>query len=243
MKTSPIPLLCTALLLALPASAQFDRNMPDRMSLSIIQTEDPAFPLALLTTAVMTGDAKVAIDVDEKGQLTDWLVTGYSRKEFADAAVAVIKRWQYLPPLVNGQPWSSVRELRFDYTRTGVVVNFTEGEAMVNRLDELLKGSLVYRTYTLRDLDRIPNPVHVVSPASPPPDAANRAKHTVTVEFYIDEQGLVRLPSVTRAEVGSQYAASALAAVRQWRFDPPMVKGRPVLVVANQQFNFVPEKS
>jgi TonB family protein len=242
MKNSTIPLACAALLLALPAGAQVDRHPADRFSLSVIQTEDPTFPLALLTTAVLTGDAKVAIDVDEKGQLTDCLVTGYSRKEFADAAVAVIKRWRFLPPLVNGQPWSSVREMRFDYSRSGVVVNFTGSEAMDSRIDELLQGSRVYRTYTLRDLDRIPTPIQVVSPLSPAPDPANRAKHTVTVEFYIDQEGRVRLPAVTREEVGSQYAASAIAAVRQWRFDPPMVKGHPVLVLVSQEFNFVPEK-
>jgi TonB family protein len=240
MKNSTIPLFCSALMLALPAGAQVGRQPADRYSLSVIQTEEPTFPLRLLTTAVLTGDAKVAIDVDEKGRLTDLLVTGYSRKEFADAAVAVIKRWQYLPPLVDGQPWSSVREMRFDYSRSGVVVNFTGMEAMDNRIDELLQGSRIYRTYTLRDLDRIPTPIHVVSPVSPAPDPANRAKHTITVEFYIDEQGQVRLPAVTRSEVGSQYAASALTAVRQWRFDPPMVKGRPVLVLVSQEFNFVP---
>jgi TonB family protein len=243
MKISPIPFICSALLVALPASAQEIRQSSDRLSLAIIQTEDPVFPLSLITSSVLKGDARVAIDVDEKGQLTDCLVTGYSRKEFADAAVAVIKRWRYLPPLVNGQPWSSVKELRFDYSRTGVVVSFSGMEAMADRIDELLQGSLRYRTYALRDLDRIPTPIHVVSPASPPPEPANRANHSVTVEFFIDEQGVVRLPSVSRAEVGTQYAACALTAVRQWRFDPPLVKGRPALVLVNQQFNFVPEKS
>jgi len=240
MKNSLIPLACTALLLALPARAQEASEPADRNSLSIITTEDPTFPLPLLNSAVINGDAKVAIDVDEKGQLTDWIVTGYSRKEFADSAVEVIKRWKYLPPLVNGQPWASVRELCFDYSRSGVVVNFTGIEAMDNRIEELMKGSRVFRTYALRDLDRIPNPIHVVSPLSPASDPANRASHTVTVDFFIDEQGRVRLPSVSRAEVGSQYAASALAAVRQWRFDPPLVKGRPVVVLVSQLFKFVP---
>ena len=88
MKHPLLPFVCTALLLAVPAGAQVDRKEADRFSLKIIQTEDPVFPLGLQNSPVMSGEAKVAIDVDEKGQLTDWLVTAYSRKEFADSAVA-----------------------------------------------------------------------------------------------------------------------------------------------------------
>lgn len=238
MKNSTLPLLCSALLLAVPASAQDDRK-PEHFSLAIIQTEEARFPLALQNSPVLNGDAKVAIDVDENGRLADCLVTGYSRKEFADAAVESLRQWRYVPPKVNGQPWASVREVHFDFSRTGVVVNFTGTDAMSNRFDELTQNSRIYRTYALRDLDRIPTPIQVVSPVAP--EGELKGTHTVAVEFYIDEQGQVRLPSVARADAGSVYAASALSAVRQWRFDPPTIKGRPVLVLVTQQFKFVPK--
>lgn len=242
MKTPLLPLLCAATLLVLPASAQMADGSPDRRTLGIVQTEEPVFPLTLLLTPVLTGNATIAIDVDEKGQLTDWLVTAYSRKEFADSALTALRKWKYQPPSVNGRPWASVRELRFDFTRTGVVVNFTEMEAINNRFEELLQGTYAYRTHQLRELDRTPTPTHVVSPVSPAPGPAARAQHSVTVEFYIDEQGHVRLPSVAREDAASVYAASALAAVRQWQFDPPLFKGHPVLVLAHQEFKFMPEK-
>lgn len=242
MKHPLLPFVCTALLLAVPAGAQVDRKEADRLSLKIIQTEDPVFPLGLQNSPVMNGEAKVAIDVDEKGQLTDWLVTAYSRKEFADSAVAALRQWRFEPPSINGQPWASVRELHFDYSRSGVVVNLIGTEAMSNRIESLLQGGYAHRSYTLRDLDRIPTPIQVVSPLPPAPGAGNRAKHTVAVEFYIDQEGRVRLPAVARTEAGSVYAASALAAVRQWRFDSPTVKGRPVLVLVTQEFNFVPKE-
>jgi TonB family protein len=82
----------------------------------------------------------------------------------------------------------------------------------------------------------------VVTPDAPSHGPEAQAKHMVTVEFFIDEKGQVRLPCVAREEAGSVYAACALDAVRQWRFDPPTVKGRAVLVLATQQFNFVPKK-
>ncbi len=241
MKNHSLPFVGLALaLVASSSSAQYRSDPSERIALNIIQTEPAVFPLSLLNGIVTTGEATVVIDVDQKGQLSDYLVTGYSRKEFADSAVEALRQWKYEPPLFRGQPWASVQELQFDYTRTGAVVTFTGFEAMNARMEELVKGSFAYRIYTLRELDRIPTPIQVVSPASPAADPKER-QHTVTVDFYIDESGHVRLPSVMREEVGDAYAASALDAVRQWRFEPPMRKGRPVVVLARQQFNFVPK--
>jgi len=242
MKNSLLSLVCTALLLVIPAGAQTDPTPGDRSSLTIIKTVEPFFPLPLMHGPVLTGDARVAIDVDENGKLVDVIVTGYSRKEFADTAVELVRQWQYVPPLHRGRPWSSIRELRFEFSRSGVVVNFVGAEALLNRMDEMLKGSYAYRTHALRELDRIPTPIHVVTPDTPAPGPETRYQHSVNVEFFIDEQGQVRLPCVAREEAGSVYAACALDAVRQWRFDPPTVKGRAVLVLATQQFNFVPKK-
>lgn len=241
MKTPIIPLVCAALLLVNPAGAQMDMSSRDRTSLTVIRTVDPVFPLTLLNGPILNGDARIAIDVDENGKLVDWLITGYSRKEFADAAVEVVRQWQYVPPLHQGRPWAAIRELRFDFSRSGVVVNLIGPEALTNRMEELLRSTYAYRTHALRELDRIPTPIQVVSPATPAPGAETRSKHTVTVEFYIDEEGRVRLPAVSRTEAGSVFAASALDAVRQWRFDPPTVKGRPVLVLVTQEFNFLPQ--
>lgn len=239
MKYKLLPLFCSALWLAVPANAQIGGFQPTaRDTLTFIQTEEPVFPTSLQNTRVMNGEARVAIDVDQKGQLTDWLVTGYSRKEFADSAVAALRNWRYESPRLNGEPWAAVQELHFDYSRTGVVINVTSFEAMGNTLDELAKSKYVYRTFTLRELDRIPTPITVVTPIAPPLDP-KQEKRTVTVEFYIDEVGRVRLPSVTRADAGDLYAATAMAAVKQWRFEPPLYRGRPVLVLVKQTFTFV----
>ncbi len=240
MKNHSLPFACLALAFAAPALAQYRPGPSERETLNIIQTEPAAFPLTLLNGIVMTGEAKVVVDVDQNGQLTDYLVTGYSRKEFADASVEALRKWKYEPPLYRGQPWASVQELQFDYTRTGAVVTFTGFEAMNAQLEEMVKASFAFRIYSLRELDRIPTPLQVVSPGTPSANPKEK-RHTVTVDFYIDETGRVRLPSVTREEVGDAYAASALDAVRQWRFDPPTRKGRPVVVFARQQFNFVPQ--
>jgi TonB family protein len=238
MKHPCLPLVCSALWLVVPISAQAGAKATDQMPLQIIQTDEPRFPLQLNNSLVMNGDATVAINVDQDGRLMDCLVTGYSRKEFADTAVAALKGWRFDPSRVNGVPWSSVQEVHFDFSRTGVVVSLSGFDVLMNQVDEIAKGRYVYRSRTLRELDRIPTPVHVVSPVSPGLSRGEK-KRTVAVEFYIDEEGRVRMPSVSRADVGTPHAACALDAVRQWRFEPPLYQGRPTLVLVRQEFNFV----
>lgn len=232
--------VCSALWLTASVTAQFPARRPEQVSVKIIQTDEPEFPLALRNAPVMTGDARIAINIDNKGQLIDCLVTGYSRKEFAESAVAALRRWRYEPAYLNGEPWPSVQELHFDFSRTGVVIDMTGHNALEVRMVELTQGRYVYRTFALRELDRIPTPIQVVSPVSPPLNPGE-GKRTVTVDFYIDEEGRVRLPAVGRVEANDLYAASAMAAVKQWRFEPPLYKGRPVLVLVQQQFDFVPQ--
>ena len=106
MKPLSYSLVCTALWIAAPAGAQIGTIPSDQRALKIIQTEAPVFPFALQNTMVMQGDAIIAVDVDQKGQLTDWLVTGYSRKEFAASALEAIKHWRFEPPNVNGEPYT-----------------------------------------------------------------------------------------------------------------------------------------
>jgi TonB family protein len=238
MKLPFLPLVCSALWLAVPVSAQTGGSATDQTPLQIIETDVPAFPLRLNGTEVMNGDATVTIRVDRDGHLTDCLVTEYSRKEFADTAVAELKEWQFEPSRVNGVPWSSVKEVHFDFTRTGVVVSLSAFDALMSRVDEIAKDRFAYHSRTLRELDRIPTPVVVVTPVSPKMAVGEKSR-TVAVDFYIDEEGMVRLPSVARADVGTVWAACALDAVKQWRFEPPLYQGRPTLVVVRQEFNFV----
>jgi len=238
MKLPCLPLVCSALWLAVPIGAQTDAKATDQKPLQIIQTDMPRFPPQLNNSAVMNGAATVTVRVDQDGRLTDYLVTEYSRKEFADTAVAALKAWRYDPPRVNGVKWSSVQEVHFDFSRTGVVVSLSGLDIIMNRFDEITKGQYAYRSRALRELDRIPTPVHVVAPVSPALTLGEK-KRTVAVDFYIDEEGRVRMPTVSRADVDTACGACALDAVKQWRFEPPLYQGRPTLAFVRQEFNFV----
>jgi TonB family protein len=207
-------------------------------SLRYDRSFDPVFPAHLLRVGVMEGEARVAIDTDANGKLVEWLVTGYTNKEFADAAVMSIKHWSFFPAMLKGEPVGTIVELSFQFSTKGIIVattnmnDFVEGRSM-----RLLPGSFAFFPCMPSQLDQAPTPIVKF----PPPYGTNLAKQgikgTVRIDFYIDETGAVRMPCVAADDSGV-LPALAIEALKQWKFSPPTSHGRPVLVKASEEFRF-----
>jgi len=226
------------LLLAGSAPAQTAAGRTDWQSLRIVEPRDPVFPPRLMQLAVTQGEARVVISVDPKGALTEWLVTGYTRPEFATAAVAAIKEWRFEPARLRGEPMGVIVELTFHYTAQGVVVSSLNLAEMVEvQTMRLLDDRYQFRACTPAELDRVPAPLRTVAPAYPLALAKQGVRGSVNVEFYIDETGAVRLPSLAPGE-NLELGGLAIAALSQWKFTPPTSRGRAALVKAVQTFDF-----
>ena len=161
----------------------------------------------------------------------------YSRREFADAAARALKQWQFEPARLRGSPVSVLIELTFHFEVKGVVVSITPADTVEATINSMLSGIDAYEPCTLRQLDRIPVPLNTVRPVYPEELADRGISGEVTVAFFIDEMGNVRMPYI----VGQPHLALAdlaVDAVRQWKFEPPTRKGAPVLVRAQQLFRF-----
>lgn len=225
--------------LTVSAWAQNDTALPTGSSpLTIVQTDEIVFPRTLRKSGVDHGEAWVALNVDAAGHLQDLLVTAYTRREFADEAAAALKRWRFRPAVLHGEPVATVREVHFIFSLAGVRVENLSGIDMIARyLDRPNKERLVYRVSALRELDDIPVPVRVVQPSFPAALHDKGVSGTITVEFYIDDAGHVRLPAVTDWNQ-PELANLALDAVREWQFETPLQKGRPAVVLARQKFIF-----
>ncbi len=212
----------------------------DNAGVAINQTDALIYPFAMTVSGILKGEARVVISVDAQGKLNDALVVGYTDPVFAQAAVGALKRWSYEPARVRGVARASRAHVLFVFKNDmGVMVQSLPGMIDANIMRNH-NDRYAYTAYQLRELDHIPVPSHVVPP-DPSKAGLRGGKRTVTVEFYIDEEGRVRLPAVSRDEPDDAFAAAAVSAVEQWRFEPPVRKGRPVLVLAKQDFSFVPK--
>ncbi|MBK8098721.1 MAG: TonB family protein [Planctomycetes bacterium] len=80
--------------------------------------------------------------------------------------------------------------------------------------------------FSLADLDQKPRVLHNPSPVM---DAATRrrAPGTVTILFLVDPDGRVENP-IVQAATDPVFEKPALAAIRQWRFEPGRRNGKPV---------------
>jgi len=94
------------------------------------------------------------------------------------------------------------------------------------------------RVYRPEDLDSIPEPIEVVKPKYPLEFKEEGVRGEVSVLFYIDEEGRVRMPHITEY-THEEFAQLALVAVRQWKFKPPIRRGKPVSILVRQPFSFL----
>ena len=236
---------CLALLASLVCSptALAQAALPDYVPVKINQNVDATYPPSMTTAGVKSGVASLAIAVDDTGVLSDCLATGYTHPAFAASAMTALRKWTFEPARIHGAPRNSKADVTFHFEQDGVAVVSMD----VISYNELVHfkvapNSEAYSVCTLSQLDRVPAPLKVVSPVYPGELARSSRGGHVVVEFYIDPQGRVRIPSVAREtiEASPELAAVAVAAVSQWQFAPPVSSGKPVLVVASQDFSFKP---
>ena len=240
---SPIAMNTCRLLLCLGlaslASAAPIVPPEDAEPLAITQTEPAAFPPDLAAQGFTRGWARILVAVDEQGRLVDALVIGHSHPRFAEAAAAVLPKWQFHPARGRDGPILSVTPLNFVFRGAGQGASVTAVPAAEGG-ETLAPPPLPTATSLLvpfSDLDRLPTPVHLVAPAYSDEDARRHAGKKVIVQFYIDETGKVRMPTLTYAD-DLAVARRALAAVAEWRFLPPKYQDRPVVTRASQTFKF-----
>ncbi len=210
----------------------------DAEPIKIIQTEPAAFPPLLAQQNVTRGWSKVVVGIDATGQLADALVIGCSHPEFAKSALAALHQWQFEPAHVQGEAIFTVTQLDFHFR------DRTQGASVVtqptpDKVEQLQAKIRPESNLLVRfdELDCLPIPIHLVSPAYSADDAQRHAGKKVIVRFYIDETGKVRLPTLAYAD-DLVTARQALAAVAEWRFIPPKYQNQPVITRTSQTFVF-----
>ncbi|WP_221029555.1 energy transducer TonB [Actomonas aquatica] len=225
-----IPLIC---LLAAPVgAAELEGDQP----IEVIPVQ-PEYPREAKLRR-MDGYARAVIEVDEQGQLVDYLIVEASHDYFVEGAINLIKHSIYRPAMVDGRPVPLRAELPIEFTVDGITIN-SDFQSIV---DLYLQGGhardrqTVFQA-TLQELDAIPVPIAVAAPSFPSELAQQGIVGKVVIDFFIDQAGKVRMPAIA-AKDHEQLGTLALEAVRTWRFEPPLRDGHPVIVRVRQEFMF-----
>lgn len=209
----------------------------------VIHEQTPVYPPALLDEGVNSGRVDVALSIGADGKVDDCLAVAYTRQEFAQAAVAAIRHWTFDPARFDGRPVPCTSAVDVEFRAQGTaIVTMNLQDYVANWMASIAQRDGSFRALTLGQLDHVPRPVHVVAPIYPAQLAQAGRSGPVTVSFYIDRTGAVRLPCVGPG-TDPALASLAIDALRQWRFQPPLYRGRPVLAQATQVFDFNPRRA
>jgi len=197
----------------------------------------PRLPASLEMQAFTGGHVALAIDVSAEGTPTDWLVLGCTHEELVTPCLEVLPKWRFSPARLDGTPVPAQIEITVNFSVDGIVVSS-------NTLDEMFIRTLHHdgerftsRTHPAGELDRVPSRINGPAPKYAAEALRQGVRGKVQVRFYIDETGAVRMPAV-EADSQPYLARQAIEALRSWKFEPPVSKGRPVLITAVEEFDF-----
>jgi len=108
----------------------------------------------------------------------------------------------------------------------GLSGDLLHGDYAVKLNTAMADGGSVDSLFSIADLDQAPRALYQPSPISDS-QMKKKAPGTVYIIFVVDERGRVENPSVQKSS-DAVFDAAALAAVKQWRFEPGKRNGQPV---------------
>ncbi|HVU17188.1 MAG TPA: TonB family protein [Candidatus Didemnitutus sp.] len=197
----------------------------------------PSLPASLQVDAVTDGKVMMVIDIDANGHPTDSLVLAFSEPRLAKVCTNSVGSWRFHPARVDGVAVPSQTEVTVNFAANGVVVTSNLADEMFLRTVRGSADVLTMRTCDTAHLDHAPARIHGGAPAYAAAALRAGVRGAVTVHFYIDENGAVRMPAVD-SSAHPYLAQQAVAALSAWQFEPPTSGRKPVLVAAEEKFSF-----
>lgn len=222
MKMLP-PLVGVALLglasVAALAAATSSSERPDTVPAGLVHYVPPEFPEWARANSICRGSATIAVSWDARGMPTDAVTLDASSPEFGAATCAAAMQWRADPAMRPERIYS------FQFALSGIVICYQKD---ASTLAVEAKANFKRRLLTREDLDAEPRALATPMPqfAGDTSGVADRGR--VVVEFFVDETGRGRAPSVVEAS-SPEFVEPTLATMREWRFETPRRNGRPVV--------------
>jgi TonB family protein len=194
-----------------------------------------AYDEALLLSAIgRAASATVSFDIDERGYPGNFLVVNASAREWGPEAVGVVQSWRFHPGIRAGMPVSVPCTLSLVWGPEEF-----KSRAIAGQLGVMYPPPPPPPAPQLR-AERWPESAMISKTAPEYTEEARRAEleGSVWISLNVDEQGTPVKAVVDGPLLGMGLEVSALEAVKQWRFQPRILNGQPVVVPLTVQVNF-----
>ncbi len=202
----------------------------------VLKEVKPNFPLILKGTRIYEGAARIVFISGKDGEKRDFVVMAATHPAYSFEAIRTIKRWEISPAIINGQPVDSRFIVNIHFKQEGIIViNNAIGSTGDIRNNQLY--DFHYRITEIHELDEPLKTITTVMPYFPNDMILYERSGQALIEFFIDPDGNVLAPGIL-SSTNDQCAYSALDAIVEWKFEPPLKKRKPVYVRARQPFFF-----
>ena len=159
---------------------------------------------------------------DEEGSVTDVRILRSKDPLLDEAAIDAVRKWKYEPFYIKGEPKGVI------FT---VTVRFRLKERTTEEFD---KGAVVAG----EDKDiKPPLLLEKVEPVYPEEARKARVQGVVILRIMVNEEGLVERFLVMKSESGL-LNQPAIDAVKEWKYEPLLIEGKPTPVVFNVTVTF-----
>lgn len=196
---------------------------------------NPVYPYARLREN-LRGHATVVMQIDATGIVTGTRIVDETHPDFGQALLASAARLKFDPALRDGRPTATI-------IRQGQEFYPSNGSPLLDATDLRLLRREKSSPESIVGGPQLDTPLRpIANPVPRAPLSLTGTTGTALVEFLVDETGRARLPRIASAtEPGFGYAA--VQAVADWRFEPPLVAGKPAVVRVRAPFNFAPSNA
>lgn len=177
----------------------------------LIEMVEPVYPDEARKKGI-EGTVILECTVDEKGKIVDAKILR-SVPGLDQAAVDAVKKWTYEPMVINGKP------SKINITAT-VCFRLKDDNAKEKKIREFDKDAVRAEGDIMP-----PRLVNQVDPVYPETARVAKIQGTVILGAKADEEGRIIDVIVLKSIPGLDEAA--IAAVRQWRYEPLVIKGKP----------------
>jgi TonB family protein len=174
--------------------------------------EAPALPDALKH---ITGSIVVAVQLDDKGQITSVAIDSATHEELAPYCEGAVRQWKFEPALTDGQAVPATVHVPFRF------------------IGDPLEPAGVSKASTPEDRELSP----LRQPWPRLPEALATAAGEAEIAFVVDPSGYVSQPEI-KSSTHAQLAEIARQTVLNWKYRPAVKDGQPVAVKVLQPFRF-----
>lgn len=233
-----LKLLAMAVALALVVPCQASEQDAEWQDPEIDTIVQPLYPSSLSAAGILDGSMTILVALDNQGTVIDWLPVSTSNDDFIPAVSNVVYKWKFIPAKRGGENVASAVSVTLNFKMDGFIMSMN-GFGLTHFF---LFGSLDMQQHSLvssfSQLDGLPEPVSIVQPALSVKIPEGTRKGEVVMMFFIDNEGNVRMPELTKCDGDIRLAYAAYDALVQWKFKPPVRNGRTTTVRASQRFIF-----